>query len=454
MPSNKSLSSVTPMDHLEPARDDEDDTASIASSDMSTTSTEMFEHEPFDTFQSKVSELCRKEWPHLCKDALTITRMDGGSYNRVIGVRVDSSGEQASWIKREVLRFLRNVCPSMIRKTEIRDYVLGIPRNEHAWVGHEIAMLKFLATTSVPVPSVRTFSLSAENPIGNPYMIQPRLPGKSELEVYLKLNTHQRICFAQDLGSALKEMGNIQSRSLGNLDPDSFLARPSNLQVPRLHCPPRNAFRQVHSIEPFVPSTPQTVYEFFISQFARQRAYDLTLHRKYLNPWKPFTAIIQHLHRLGFLNENIYALTHVDLEPRNILIYVTSPTNAKLSAILDWDETVFAPTFTNCRPPSWLWHTEDDGDGELDEAATNVTAKNDDLAAVKMAFEKAAGEKYCKWAYATEYRLARDIAKLSIMGICSNDDYDTARRVVRKWNELHAKTQLEVCEIFDDEEDE
>jgi aminoglycoside phosphotransferase (APT) family kinase protein len=288
--------------------------------------------------------------------------MDGGSYNRVIGIRVDSSGEQASWIKREVSRFLRNVCPSMIRKTEIRDYVLGIPRNEHAWVGHEIAILKFLATTSVPVPSVRTFNLSAENPIGNPYMIQPRLPGKSELEVYLKLNTHQRICFAQDLGSALKEMGNIQSRSLGNLDPDSFLARPSNLQVPRLHCPPRNAFRQVHSIEPFVPSTPQTVYEFFISQFARQRAYDLTLHRKYLNPWKPFTAIIQHLHRLGFLNENIYALTHVDLEPRNILIYVTSPTNAKLSAILDWDETVFAPTFTNCRPPSWLWHTEDDGD--------------------------------------------------------------------------------------------
>jgi aminoglycoside phosphotransferase (APT) family kinase protein len=359
-----------------------------------------------------------------------------------------------SWLKRQILRFLRLVCPSMIRKTEIRDYILRIPRNEHAWIGHEVAILKLLATTSVPVPRIRTFSLSAENPIGNLYMIQPRLPGKSDFEVHLKLNTQQRICFALDLGSALKEMGNIQLPSLGNLDPDAFLAGPSNVQILRLHCPLRNAFRHVQSIEPFVSSTPQTVYEFFMSQFARQRAHDPTLHREYLNPWRLFTAIIQHLHRLGYLNENSYVSTHMDSEPRNILIYITSPTTAHLSAILDWDETVFAPAFTNCRPPFWRWHTGDDGEEELDEAAATVTPKNADLAAVKKAFEEAAGDKYCKWAFTAEYRLARDIAKLAIMGVCSNDGYDTARRVVREWNEMHTQTELEVCRIFDDEEDE
>ncbi|KAG9188130.1 hypothetical protein G6011_02053 [Alternaria panax] len=451
--SHRISANFTPEEHPEPAQDNEDENASIASSDMSLNSTEMFEHEPFDTFQSKVSELCRREWPHICKDALIITRMDGGSYNRVIGVQIDGSEEQASWLKRQVLRFLRFACSGIIRKTEIRDYILRIPRSEHAWIEHEVAILKFLAITNVPVPRIRTFNLSADNPIGSPYMIQPRLLGKSGLEVYLELNTQQRIFFARELGSALKKTGNMKSPSPGNLDPDAILAGSPNTQVLRLHCPPRNAFRYVQSVEPFILSTPQTVYEFFVSQFTRQRAYDLTLHRKYLNPWKPFKAIVQHLHKLGLLNENHYALTHMDLKPRNILIHVTSPTTTNLSAVLDWDETVFAPVFTNCHPPFWLWDTGDDDDEEMDEAAANVIPKDGDSAAVKKAFEEAAGEKYCKWAFTTEYRLARGIAKLAIMGISSSNDYEIARRIVKEWNEMHEQTGLEVCGIFDDEED-
>jgi aminoglycoside phosphotransferase (APT) family kinase protein len=437
-------------EHTESARDDRDDTTSNAGSDISTTSTEMFEHEPFDTFQSKVLELCKSQWPHLSKDAFTITRMDGGSYNRVLGVQLDNSWKQTSWFKRQVQEVLRTVCPRAIRKAEIRDYVLRIPRMEHAWVEHEVTILKFLAATSIPVPRIKTFSLSAEDPIGSPYMIQPRLPGESVIEVYLELNTQQRVSFASQLGSALKEMGKIQSPSSGTLNPDNILTRSSDIQLLRLQCPPKNAFRQ--STDSSEPSTPQTVYDFFMSQFARQRAYDLTLHREFLNPWKPFTAIIQHIHRLGYLNENIYALTHMDFEPRNILIHVTSPTTASLSAVLDWDETVFAPCFTNCRPPSWLWDFEGDDDEEIDEANANHIPQDADLSAVKKAFEEAAGEEYCKWAYTKEYRLARDIARLAITGFFSNMDYDAAEKVMKEWNEMYPR--LKVCGISNFEEDE
>jgi aminoglycoside phosphotransferase (APT) family kinase protein len=454
MSDNNMQPSVTSMENPGPNEACGDETASIASSDMSTTSTEMFEHEPFATFQSKVVELCRKEWPYLRKDDLTITHMEGGSYNRVIGIQIEGSCEQVSWLKRQVQLFLRTLCPGIIRKTDVRHYVLRIPRQEHAWVGHGVAILKFLAATSVPAPRNRTFSLSAENPIGSPYMIQPRLPGKSVHEVYLELNTQQRISFARDLGSALKEMSKIRSQYSGTLNPDSILAGSSDTQLLRLQCPPRNAFRP--SNEPFVPSTAETVFEFFMSRFARQREYDLTLHREYINPWKPFGAIVQHLHSLGFLTENIYTLTHMDFEPRNILIHTTSPTTASLSAIIDWDEAVFAPVFTNCRPPSWLWDFGGDDDGELDEAAANNTPKDADLATVKKTFEDAAGGEYCRWAYTIEYRLARDIARLAITGIHSNMEYEVAERVVKEWNKVCAQGQFQVCGIYveDDEDDE
>jgi aminoglycoside phosphotransferase (APT) family kinase protein len=439
---------VIPLEQMEPPQDTGSDSASIASSEVSTTSTEMFEHEPFDTFQLKVVGLCQKEWPQLSKDAFSITRMDGGSYNRVISIQVDGSRKQAGWLQCQVRQVLRSICSGMTRKADIKRYVLRVPRQEHAWVEYEVSILKFLVATSIPVPRVRTFSFSAESPIGSPHMIQPRLPGNSVIEVYSKLNTQQRISFAQDLGSALLEMTKIQSPCPGTLNPDSILAGSSDKQLLQLQCPPKNAFR--HTDEPFVAATPQTVYEFLISQFARQRAFDLTLNRKYLNPWKPFTSIIQHLHTLGFLKDDIFTLAHMDFEPRNMLIHVTSPTTAKLSAILDWDESVFAPAFTNCRPPYWLWDFE--GDDEPEEVNANVTPKDLGLAAVKKAFDDAAGEEYCKWAYTTEYRIARDIARLSIMGIWSNMDYDDSRAILEEWNTAYP--QFEVCGISDFEEDE
>ena len=139
-----------------------------------------------------------------------------------------------------------------------------------------------------------------------------------------------------------------------------------------------------------------------------------------------------------------------------MLLHVVSSTTASLSAILDWDETVFAPAFTNCRPPFWLWDREVDEDEEddedMNEADAHVTPNDADRAAVKKAFEEGAGEEYCKWAYMKEYRLARGIAKLAITGFFSNMDYDVAEKIVKEWNEMFPN--LKVCGISDFEEDE
>ncbi|KAF1842801.1 uncharacterized protein K460DRAFT_289421 [Cucurbitaria berberidis CBS 394.84] len=306
------------MDRFINNHDTIDDAASIAVSEISTTSTEMFEHEPFETLQTKVIELSKKMWPRLATDAFRVTRMEGGSYNRVLGIQVDSSKKQMSWILRHAQKLAQKVCPSSGRNSQLHEFVIRIPRYEHAWVEQEVAILSFLAGTKVPVPKIKFLSLSSDNP---------------------------RIAFARELGSALAEMGK------------------------------------------------------------------------------------------GIFKDVTYSLAHMDFEPRNILIDITSPGTAHLSAILDWDEAVFAPSFVNCRPPSWLWDFE--GDEDLDEALANVAPTDSDLQAVKTAFEDAVGPE--------------NICRLAITGFHSNDDYEMAEKVIEEWNEM--EPEHKVRGLFDGEDD-
>ncbi|KAH3966404.1 hypothetical protein HBH70_121860 [Parastagonospora nodorum] len=325
---------------------DDSDAASCASSERSTTSTEEFEHEPFSAFKTQVTQLCEDVWPHLSPGAFEVTHMEGGSYNCVIGVQGDMSHKRISWLQRHATGLLQIFWPrSANRQKEIQEYVIRIPRYEHAWVEQEIALLFFLAATNVPAPKIEHFSLTLDNVIESPFPIQAQIPGRLFGEVYSTLNTTQRIAFAEDLGRALREL------SLFNADND-------------------------------------------------------------------------------------YYLTHMDFEPRNILLHSISNDIASLSGILDWDESVFAPAFLSCRAPSWRWDFEGDDDEELDESIAHVDPQDVELLAIKQAFESAVDAKWLVYAYKTEYRLAREIIRLAITGINSSEGYDVANRIVKEWNEL------------------
>jgi hypothetical protein len=414
---------------------DTSDAVSIAPSVLSTTSTEMFEHEPFSSFQSKALKLCKKNWPSLATGAFQVTHMDGGSYNRIVAVQVDASKTRSKWLKRQTQNALYTLCPGADRKKHIQKYVVRIPRFEHAWVENEIATLLFLASTDVPVPKIKSFDLSCNNPIDSRFSIQSCLFGKTVEEGYLDLTTAKRCSFARELGTALKALSNIRSPCPGTLDPASILGGSSTIQILQLQCPPRNA-DHASSEDALEHSVPTPVYDFMVSQFARQRSRDISLHRPNIAIWTKFFHIIGVLNKEGLFQDNEYYLTHMDFEPRNILISDSPSTKPALSGILDWDESIFAPVFLSCRPPSWLWDFEGEDDEELDETIAYKDPEDDGLWAIKKAFEKAVGEAWCTYAYKTEYRLARDIVRLAIKGFGSNDDYDVAARVIREWDEL------------------
>jgi hypothetical protein len=431
----------------EKGSDDESEDDSV-----SVTSTENFEHEPFETFQEKVKDLCQHLYPTRPRDAFTITRMEGGGYNRVIGIEVAAPKPQLSkfnsWLKQVNGRLGMKSSRSSPETSDPEELAIRIPRMEHAWFEHEIATIRFLHTHStIPAPWIKTFDLSKDNPLGERYTIQPRIPGASVLEtddedkaVWERLDTAQRISFAQDLGSALEVMGRFPSPCPGTLDPDKLCGQEcSHHPIPlfEFQCPNRNAFHPPTGHEMTRSEKPMTVIEFLKTQFARQREYDISCSRVYTDPWKNLWPIVEKLNELGIFEDNNYYLTHMDFEPRNVMVNIIDDRTARLSAILDWDEAVFAPAFVNCKPPSWLWDFEGEVDDELDESKANETPPNPELAEVKRAFEDAAGPTYLRYAYTPEYRIARTICRVAITCIHGNDDYEALEKAVNEWNELY-----------------
>ena len=66
-------------DHLH-CTHDHDDASSSGSTDH-------FDHEPFETFKSKVNHLFEELYPN--NPPVGIDRMEGGSFNRIVGVRLE-----------------------------------------------------------------------------------------------------------------------------------------------------------------------------------------------------------------------------------------------------------------------------------------------------------------------------------------------------------------------------
>ncbi|KAF2787279.1 hypothetical protein K505DRAFT_258060 [Melanomma pulvis-pyrius CBS 109.77] len=423
--------------------------------------------EPFDTFKPKVTALCQNIWHTLPSSAIAITRMEDAFFHRVISITITHPPQPLHWFHKISNRFLQTFGLDALTGPESskpEEFVISIPRRKnYPYLQNGIAMMFYLNLHSaIKAPRIKFFDLTANNAIGKPYTIQHRIPGKPAQYVYKDLNTGQRITFARELGTALSKMMKDRVMSPGTLDPEYITTFP---QIECLECPFRDGYRAPLPNSPFPTSSiPQTVFSFLETQFKRQRAYDLSQGVR-VNPWSKLWPIVVSMNEMGLFTDHMYYLTHMDFEPRNIMVDVTSPTTATLSGILDWDDAVFAPVFMHCTPPYWLWdlgyengHKSDD----VEEAKANDTPADEGLQQVKKAFEDAAGKLYLKYAYTPEYRMARTITRIAITGPeFLTNDYDDIEKTIRKWNtrypdkktrELYEVDSHEECEYDSDEE--
>jgi len=385
----------------------------VEAESQSDSSTVVYDHEPFETFKARVLELCQTVLAP-SNSEISIERMHGGGFNRIIGVSVTSSESPA-----------------------VSQYVLRVPRFEVAQLNRDLAPLQLLHQRSkIKIPNVVTFDTTRHNVLESAYMIQTRIPGLSLFPTYPDMPHEIRCAIAKELGEFFSELHSIRSvtagrltlsPSQGSLMIQQFNNTETDADVPYENGPAAQTTSDLlriilgHKKELAVAEGPNQAFR--VSFFDK------------------FITMASEMSTFGVLDENYYCLCHLDLEPRNILVSPPSPNQPQvITGILDWDSALFAPPFMSCSPPMWLWAWNDEDDE--DERLANETPPTSELRELKQVFEHAAGLTYRRFAYGAQYRLARKLIRFTIDGLQSNEDLISAEMLLAEWVEVQGLLKL------------
>ncbi|RSL71881.1 hypothetical protein CEP54_001188 [Fusarium duplospermum] len=412
---------------------------------VSPTSTAEYEdHEPFETFKDKVPKLCHLLWPSYDPEDFRIERMKGGFSNRVIGIHVRekpaTASEEpevapepppASQIKNteEVdtepseenpAASKENFIPSKQDPTPSRDslppgdYVLRIPRFQSANLDYDKRILDLASSyTKFGIPRVVAMDEdpSTTNPIGQPYILQIRLPGQRLVDIWSELNQQQRLLVAKQVAAFSLD---IQKAT----NPTGCLPDFENTETSAKVIPTKD-FKFVGDAEGFEkPIESQHPVEMLCERLLRW-------HKKYSGPGfgdGPWLGLIEMVKSMQALNGTfgpdtpIYYFHHGDLFPRNIMVDTPDEKTAIVTGILDWDDAHFAPAVVAFAPPAWLWvegYWSADLEEYIDEeriwAYAQKTPENDEAKELKDVFEKIVGTEFLQYAYSTDACEARKI---------------------------------------------
>ncbi|KAI2784006.1 kinase-like domain-containing protein [Daldinia loculata] len=370
------------------------------------------EQEPFVTFRNRVLDLAlHKIWPDATADEITIERMIGGGFNRIIGLSRHTAQQPDNDIR----------------------YILRIPRDADQPLDSQVGTLRFLhERCNIPAPKVISFDHTDNNELNSRYMIQNRIPGETLLSSYPNLTHEERCRVARELGHVYSELLATKSAT-------------STILVP----PEEEDIRD--------PPIPQDIRKMLFDIFEGQKAAELEARPdSIIRPelLDQFCEMTSDLAEEGWFEDCQISLAHLDMEPRNILVNPTSDTELPIiSAVLDWDSAIFAPQFMCCTPPLWLWAWSDYE--EEDERTANDMPPTREGRQLKQLFEQAAGPRYIRLAYLPVYRFARQLVRFAVQGLLSNEDYNEAREMLREWEDFFYETcSDESSNNSDSEEDE
>lgn len=418
---------------------------SESSDGQSESSSVVYGHESFDQFQPKVFDFARSTlWPHSDeKDTITIQRLQGGGFNRIIGLTLTTSLKQG-----------QNSADSHETGTRASDivveYILRIPRFDAAQVDADVAALLFVKRLpedehGIPTPVIIAFDETENNCLESSFMVQNRLHGQSLIDVYPELEHEQQRRVAQDLGHAFRRMLAVSSTQAGRLVlPDENKSLDAEVYVacwdPCASLFSKSA-RDPRTSTPYCAGRAgDSVLGLLKRIFEEQKAeIQERLPKDTLRPdlIDQFCKMVSEMDAAGYFEEidGHFTLAHLDLEPRNILVDQDSPSDCPIiSGILDWDSAVLAPAFMSCTPPMWIWSWQEDEDE--DERMANEEPATPEKKELKAVFEAAAGPQFIKWAYNPAYRLARRLVRFAIHGIRSSEDVQEAEAMLQEWQSL------------------
>ncbi|CAJ2513846.1 Uu.00g019650.m01.CDS01 [Anthostomella pinea] len=352
----------------------------------SDSSTLVYSHEPFATFQQRVVDFARKHlWVDAAPGDIKVERLKGGSYNRVIGLARQAADQPDKEVQ----------------------YILRVPRLDADTLDRDVATLRFLQRhTSISAPRVITFDETRQNELGLPYMIQNRIPGADLADIYSGLSHKGRCRVARELGSFYRQMLAIRSSMAGHF---MLSVYHEDLEAPLYITP----------------------FEFNDRTLSRLEATDPS------GTWlqSHFCTMASELDEKGWFSDVPNCLAHLDLEPRNIIFNSGAVEESSAVSVLDWDKAILGPMFMACAPPLWIWGWLDDEEEnkDEDERTANDDPPTPEALELKHLFEEAAGPEYRQFAYEPAYRFARRLVLFAVNGVRSKEHDKEAEAMLEEW---------------------
>lgn len=424
--------------------------ATSRSTQHSDTSTIRYCQEPWTAYIQRVETLCQVLWPpqsslklrilnnHAFETlrsnkyvrallpsskAVLIERIGGGDYNRIIGLTL-----KQTWNEPE------------------RQLILRVPRDlAFSRPDRDAALLQYISQrSSIPIPSVFAYDSTSNNALESPYVLQHRIPGSDLAQMWNLLNHTQKCTIARKIGDVVHTLLAMESPIAGIMEASDADQRepqiiPFELKNALGEIEDEPEMSAVYAIRPQNPTA-----NLLQTQMHRWRGIELDSNDgepdESAELWNSMLNTIREMNETGFFEPaSMNCLCHVDLQPRNIMAKILLDGSADVTAILDWDEAVFAPKFVNCRPPWWIWGRSDndliDVDG-FERCGANDVPHTPEHRELKCIFEESAGSEYVRLAYNEVFRLCRGLFSIATQGLRSSEQYNAARRIVDEWEVL------------------
>ncbi|KZV85791.1 APH-domain-containing protein [Exidia glandulosa HHB12029] len=307
---------------------DAQSTTNSSSDAASESSTIVYSHEAFETFQHRVRHLLEELRSSDQAASAVISRLRGGSFNRIIGITMapDSSSAQ--------------------------ELILRVPRFESADITLQVQILAWLSrSTELPVPRVVAHDDATDNPLAEPYILMEKLQGVSLFHVMDAMNDEERLSMAEQVARLI---GRIHTAPVPSGIGPLVLGKQGHVCVGR-YLDDEDGDQNFDDDAP----APTTFLAFLSTRFREQREYCQTR-------WPEDAQRISYCDRLLYAAQTLLSsasereernvLFHRDIAARNILVHRTDDdSDWAISGVLDWDDCAVAPAEVSFVCPGWLW---------------------------------------------------------------------------------------------------
>ncbi|KAL0952294.1 hypothetical protein HGRIS_006584 [Hohenbuehelia grisea] len=383
---------------------DNSDCSSDAGSDnISLTSTEVYSQEPFGTYSDRVRTLLSEIYGVEAATSADISRRQGGSFNRIIGIILQSADSTSE------------------------DLILRIPRFSEevdaAGIIRQVGVLRCLRAF-LPVPEVVLFDASSNNTLERAFMIMRRIPGESLFVVLHTLSVSDRCDLAVQLARLIstihsmpvpQAVGPLSCGEDGQLCVARITKHDEGLGPDELS--PRSA---PLSLSDFISTRTNEIRDWSIRKWPTESFYgDLCDQMQEI--WKNLLGDVAFSER--------QVLFHRDFAARNIIIHQdTADSRWSIKAVLDWDEADVAPLELASVWPDWLWSHADEPTSEISvaESDPDLPVYDEECGQIRAAFVSEIER--LEPGYVDRVRLARD-TKLNTLYNRARDGFNSNEQI-------------------------